>query len=139
MVRSSKICILAPVRSNLLLITITDRQQLFLGHQQITTLFAVVLEDSGFDNGIDRAGLLAESAKNTFGQIDIIAGGAPAAILALLRINGNGQRRTDRLTEFAGDTAFLAIGIATQCVQTPEPMALGGQFLRITDGNLGPE
>ena len=41
---------------------------------------------------------------------------AVMVIAARPRLDGDRLRRTDRLAEFAGDTALLAVGIAAQCV-----------------------
>src|SRR3546814_3987749 len=72
------------------------------------------LEIRTFDDGIHRAGFLAEAAIDALRHVDIVARGAARAVLAGLGLDGDRQRRADRLAELAGDAAFLAVGIAPQ-------------------------
>ena len=52
--------------------------------------FGGVLKVGPFDDGIDRARLLAESTEDAFGHINIISRGAAAAICARLHLDGDG-------------------------------------------------
>jgi hypothetical protein len=74
----------------------------------------MVFIDTGENDGINRAGLLAKSAVDAFEQIYVIADGSSGAIPTLFRLNGNRESGTDRLTEFAGDTTFFPIRIASE-------------------------
>ena len=55
---------------------------------------------------------VTEAAVDAFGHVDVIAGGAAAAVLARFGVDGNGLRRADRLAQFAGDAAFFTVRIA---------------------------
>src|SRR5882757_5541808 len=67
------------------------------------------------DDGVDRTGLLAQSAIDAFHHVDVVAHGAAGAVVAARTgFDGDGLRRTDRLAQLAGDTALLAVGIAAQ-------------------------
>jgi hypothetical protein len=53
----------------------------------------VVFIDPRLDNRIHRAGLLAEPAENALGQVDVVSRGAARAVLTLLGLDGDRQRR----------------------------------------------
>src|SRR5258707_2171110 len=75
------------------------------------------LEVRPFDDGIDRAGLLAHAAIDAFHHVDVVARGAPRAVVAArARLDGDRLGRADRLAQLAGDAALLAVGIAAQRV-----------------------
>src|SRR5690606_16082171 len=109
-----------PVGRDLVLVPVADRKQHLLGEVEVAALLAVVLEDVGLDDGIDGTGFFAESAEDALGEVDVITGGAPGAVFALGRLDGDRQRGADRLAELAGDAALLAVRIASQGVQAPE-------------------
>src|SRR5215470_2013668 len=88
--------IFRPVFRDLLLVAIAHRQQHLLGVQQIATPLAVVLENARFDYGVHRAGLLTETAEDALGEVDVVAGGTTRAVGALLRVDGDGERRAHR-------------------------------------------
>src|SRR5207253_5986750 len=85
------------------------------------------------------AGLLAIAAIDAFGHVDIVAGRAPAAVLARLGLDRDRQRRTDRLAQLAGDAALLAIGIATQHVLATETRAERPLLIGIIDRDRAPK
>src|SRR3984893_11468863 len=91
------------------------------------------------DDRIDRAGLLAIAAIDAFGHVDVVAGGAPAAILARLGLDRDCQGRADRLAQFAGDTAHLPIGIAPQHVLAAEPWAQRPLLIGVIDRDRAPK
>src|SRR5262249_45755445 len=63
----------------------------------------------------------AKPAVDAFDHIDVVARGAARAVIAARpRLDGDRLRRTNRFAEFAGDTALLAVGIATQRVLAPK-------------------
>src|SRR5690606_12246705 len=101
-----------------------------------TAVFEVILQDVGFNNGIHRTGLLAESAINALEQINVITRSTPCAILTLCGFNGDGQRRAHGLAQFAGNAAFFAVGVTAQRMQATEAVRLRGFFFRIVDGEL---
>src|SRR4029078_6888375 len=75
------------------------------------------LKVRAFDDGVHRAGLLAKAAVDAFDHVDVVARGAAGARgAARSGLYRDGLRRADRLAEFTGDAAFLAVGIAAQCV-----------------------
>src|SRR6266545_5635197 len=73
------------------------------------------LEVRAFDDGVDRAGLLAEPAIDALDHVDVVAGGAAGAVVAARPgLDGDRLRRADRLAQLAGDAALLAVRIAAQ-------------------------
>lgn len=86
------------------------------------------------DNGVHGAALLAETAVDAFGHVNIITGGAATSILALLSLNGDRLGRADGLAELAGDASLLAGGVAAQGVFTTEAGGDGALFEGIEDG-----
>src|ERR1041384_7477378 len=73
-----------PVPGYLLLVAVADREQHRLGVVEVPPLLAVVLENARLDDGVDRAGLLAEAAEDALRQVDVVARGAPRGVLPLL-------------------------------------------------------
>src|SRR5574340_879367 len=108
------------VPRDLFFVPVADGEQHGLGVDEVAALLAVVLENARFDDGIDRAGFLAEPAEDALGEVDVIARGAASAIDALFRFDGDGERGADRFAQLAGDAAFLAVWIAAQRVQAAE-------------------
>src|SRR5690349_1927309 len=127
------------VLGDLLLVAVAHREQHFLGVVQVAALLAVVLEDARLDDRIDRAGLFAQPAEDALGEIDVVAGRAAGAVGALLRLDGDRERRADRLAQLAGDAAFLAVWVAAQRVQPAEARAGRGFLFGELDGDLPPE
>src|SRR6478609_9413103 len=70
--------------SDLALVAVAHREQHVLGEVQVAPLLAVVLEDVRLDDRIHRAALLAEAAEDALGEVDVVARGAPRAVVALL-------------------------------------------------------
>ena len=137
--RSAVSRVLRARSGNLFLEAVADRQQLGLGDDVLAALLEVVLVDVRLDDRIDRAGFLAETAEDALEQIDVVARGAALAVGARRRIDGDRQRRADRLAQLAGDAALLAVRVATQRVQTAETVRLGDVLLRIAHRELGLE
>src|SRR4029079_17332570 len=81
------------VFGDLLFVGIPDREQHRLGIDKVAALLAVVLEDARLDDRIHRARLLAEAAEDALGEIDVVARGAARAVGALVRLDGNRERR----------------------------------------------
>jgi hypothetical protein len=109
-----------PVGGDLRLVAVAHREQHLLGVVEVAALLAVVLEHARLDDGVHRAGLLAEAAEDALGQVDVVARRAARAVVALLRLDGDRQRRADRLAQLAGDAALLAVRVAAQRVQAAE-------------------
>src|SRR4051794_12748878 len=114
---------LAGVR-DLFFVAVADGEQHRLGVVEIAPLLAVVFERTRLHDGIDRAALLAKAAEDALREVDVVACGAPRAVGALLGLDRDGERRTHRFTQLAGDAALLAIRIAPQRMQSAEAHAL---------------
>src|ERR671935_80616 len=96
------------------------KQPLFV-EVKLLARFGREFEIRAFDDGVDRAGLLAQPAIDTFDHVDIVTRGAARAIVAARpRLDGDGLRRTDCLAQLAGYAALLTIGIAAQRVLAAE-------------------
>ena len=102
-------------------------QQLGLVVEQLLARLGRELEIRPLDDGIHRAGFLAQAAINAFHHIDVVARGAARAILTRFGLDGDGLRRAHRLAELAGDAALLAIRVAPQRVLAV-PAGLVGFF-----------
>src|SRR4051812_8741470 len=97
------------------------RQQPVLVVVEFLARFCRELEIRSLDDGVDRAGLLAEAAIDALHHVDVVAHRAACAVVApRAGLDGDRLRRADRLAQLAGDAAFLAIGIAAQRVLAPE-------------------
>ena len=105
---------------NLLFVLVTYRKQHSLGHDVFTAILEGVFKDARLDDGVHRAGFLAEAAVDALEQVDVVTGGAPRAVVTLFRLNGDRQCRTYRLAQLAGNATLLAIGVTAQCMQTLE-------------------
>ena len=73
------------------------REELFYDKDKLLAGLGGELEVRPLDDGIHRTGLLAEAAVDALRHVDVVARGAPAAVLARLGLDGDGERRTDRL------------------------------------------
>src|SRR5690606_13202183 len=118
-----------PVAGDLLLVAVPDGEKHRLRVVEVAALLAVVLERARLDDGVDRAGLLAEAAEDALHEVDVVAGGAPGAVLAHVGLDVDGERRADGLAELAGDAALFPVRVAPQGVQAAEARAHGRLFL----------
>src|SRR5581483_752434 len=67
------------------------------------------------DDGIDRAGLLAQPAVDAFHHVDVVAHRAAGAVIAARAgLDRDRLRRADRLAQLAGDATLLAVRITAQ-------------------------
>src|ERR1700732_5281858 len=86
------------------------REQAFLVVVELLACLGRELEVRSQDDGVDRAGLLAEAAVDAFHHVDVVAGGPPRAVVAPRpSLDGDGLGRADRLAQLAGDAALLPI------------------------------
>src|SRR5207237_5712254 len=69
----------------------------------------------------------------------VVARRAARAVVALLALDGDGERRADGLAELACDAALLAVGVAAQRVQPAEARALGRLLLGVHHRHLALE
>src|SRR5947207_11737252 len=97
------------------------------------------LEIRPLDDRIDRTGLLAITAVDAFGHVDVVARGAPASVLARLGLDRDRQRRADRLAQLARDAALLAVGVAAKRMLAAKARTLRRLFVRVVDRRLGLE
>src|SRR5690349_17969974 len=131
--------VLLAVLGDLRLVPVPDRQQHLLGVVEIAALLAVVLEDARLDDRVDGAALLAEPAEDAFGEVDVVARRAARAVVALLRLDGDRQRRAYGLAQLAGDASLLAVGVPAKRVQAAEARALRRFLLGELDRHLAGE
>src|SRR5690349_5416836 len=120
-------------------VALAHGEQLVLGHDVFAAMLHVVLVDARFDDGVHRAGLLAEAAVDALEEIDVVARGAPRAVVGHVGFDGDGQRRAHRLAQLAGDAALLAVRVAAQRMQPAEARRLRRLLLRVVDRDLGRE
>src|SRR5262249_37844011 len=98
------------------------------------------LEIGTFDNGVDGTGLLAKSAVDAFDHVDVVACGSTRTVVAARsRLDGDCLCRTDRLAQFAGDAARLAIGITAERVLAAKARRELPLLERIIERGLGLE
>src|SRR5262249_13540244 len=106
---------------DLALPSVAVREQALLVVIELLACFGRELEVRSLDDGVDRAGLLAEAAVDALHHIDAVARCARRAVVASRpRLDGDRLRRTNRLTQLAGDAALLTVGIAAQCMLATE-------------------
>ena len=89
------------------------------------------------DDGVDRAGLLAQPAIDAFDHVDVVARGAAGAVVAARAgLDGDRLRRADRLAQLAGDAALLAVRIAAQRMLAAEARRQRAFLERIVERRL---
>ena len=102
-------------------------------------MLEVVLVQIGLHDGVHRARFLAKAAEDALEQVDVVPRRATGPVLSFFRVDGDGQRRADRLAQLAGDAALLAVGVTAQSVQATETGGLWSLFLRVLDRELALE
>src|SRR5215469_8694077 len=127
------------IAGDLPLPAVAIRQKPFLAVVKFFARLGREFEIRPLDDGVHRAGLLAQTAIDALHHVDVIAGGAARAVFARLRLDGDGLGGTDGFTELAGDAAFLAIGIAAQRMLPPKARRQWPLLERIVQGGLGGE
>lgn len=73
-----------------------------------------------FDNGINRAALLAQTAVDALCHINVVARSPPATVHALLSLDCDGLRRANGLAELASNATLLTRGVPSQSVLASE-------------------
>src|SRR5215469_784979 len=121
------------------LVALPDREQLVLAHDVLAPMLHVVLVDAGEHDGIHRTGLFAEAAVDALEEVDVVACGAPRAILRHIRIDRDADGRADGLAELAGDAALLTVGIPAQRMQAAEARRLRSLLFRVVERVLAHE
>src|SRR6185312_15187614 len=127
------------VRGDCLLPLVAIGEQFGLVVEQFLTRFGREFEVWPFDDRVHRARLLAQPAIDALDHVNVVARGSAATVLARLGFDGDRERRADRLAQFAGDAALLAVRVAAKRMLAAEARR-GREFLvRIIDGRLGLE
>ena len=93
---------------------VTVFDQLLLIVEQLFVEERRVLVVGALDDGINRAGLLAETAEDALGHVDIVFGGATRAIRTWLRLNDDSECRASSLAQLASDATLFARRVTTQ-------------------------
>src|SRR5690625_2401688 len=124
---------------NFFFVTIANSKQHIFGVVEITTLFTVILMDMSLYDGIYGAALFAKATKDTFCQIDVIAFGTAGAIFTLVRLDGNGQGRTNCLAELTGNATLFSVRITTQSMQATETWGGRRLFHRVIQRDFSAE
>src|SRR5690606_38010111 len=123
----------------LVLETVAQREQLLLVDDVLAAILEMVFEDMRLHDRIDRAAFLAEPAIDALEEVDVVTRRAARAVLALVRVDGDRERRAYRLGRLARDAAFLAFRVTAQRMQAAEPMRTRNLLFRIAHRVLGPE
>ena len=124
------------IHRDLLFVQIADRQRHRFGIHQVPAFPAVLFANASFHNRVDRARFLAEAAEDALREINVVARRAARAVVALLGFDRDRKCRTYRFAQRPGDTAFLAVRISPQRMQTLESWRLWCLFLRISHSDL---
>lgn len=114
-------------------ITASPGQELTLIIQQLLPRLRRVLRIGTLHNRIHGTALLAETAVDALGHVDIVAGRPSASIGTLFGLDGDGLSRADGLAELAGDAAFFARGVTTKGVLAAEAGGDGTLFEGVVD------
>jgi len=92
--------------------------------------------DTGFNNRVDGAGFFTKTAIDAFEQVDIVTGRSPGTVFANIGFDGNCQSRAYCLAKLAGDTPFLAVRVAPECMQAPKTWRLRRFFFGVLNRYL---
>src|SRR5579875_736736 len=95
---------------------IAIREQLLLVVKELLPRLGRKFEIRSLDDRIHGAGLLAEPAINALRHVDVVARRTTAPVGARLRLDRDGQRRTNRFAKLARDTALFTIRVTPECV-----------------------
>jgi hypothetical protein len=125
------------VFGNLLLPLVAVRQQLLLVIQELLVRFGGELEVGSLHDGIDGTGLLAVSAIDALGHVDVVPGSPTGPILSLLGIDGDSLGGTGRLAELTGDAPLVSGGVPAQSVLSAESGTEVSLLEGVIDGHLG--
>ena len=99
-------------------VTIFD--QLLLVVKKLLVKECGVLVVGTLDNSIDGAGLLAETAENALGHVDVVLGRAARSVRSRLRLDRDCKGRAGRLAKLASDASLLTSWVSTQGVLATE-------------------
>src|SRR5690606_11751375 len=131
--------VFGPAAGDFGFVAVAYGEQHVFGEVKIAALFAVVFVDMRFHDGVHGAAFFTEAAENALGEIDVVARGATGAVVALVRFDGDGQRRTYGFAQLARDAALFPVGVAAQGMQPAEPRRGRRLFHRVAQGDLALE
>ena len=125
------------VARDLALPAVAVGEQLVLVVVELLARLGRELEIRPLDDGVDRAGFLAEAAIDALHHVDVVAHRAARAVVAARAgLDGDRLGRADRLAELAGDAALLAVRIAAQRMLAAEARAERPLLERIVERRL---
>ena len=99
---------------------VTVLNKLLLVVEQLLVEECGVLEVGALDDGVNGAGLLAETTEDALGHVDIVLSGAARAIWPRLRLNSDSEGGASSLAQFASNAALLASWVTTESVLSTE-------------------
>eukprot|EP00732_Lithocolla_globosa_P007012 Lithocolla_globosa_v1_NODE_8540_length_809_cov_155.702918.p2 type:complete len:224 gc:universal NODE_8540_length_809_cov_155.702918:52-723(+) len=102
--------------------------------QQLLACLSGILKVRTFDNSINWTSLLAETTVDALCHVDVIAGGAAAAIIAFLGLDGDGLGGANGLAQLARNATLLSVGVSSQSMLATEARAERSFFKRVKDG-----
>src|SRR5262245_29004824 len=133
-------CVERDVLGNLALPAVAVRKQALLVVVELLAGLGRELEVWPFDDGVNRAGLLAEAAVDALHHVDVVTRGAAGAVIPpRAGLDGNRLRRADRLAQLTGDAALLAVRIPAQRMFAAEARRDRPLFERVVERGLGLE
>mmetsp|Transcript_1034 Transcript_1034/g.2402 ORF Transcript_1034/g.2402 Transcript_1034/m.2402 type:complete len:203 (-) Transcript_1034:275-883(-) len=124
------------VLRNLLLPLVSIGKELFLIIQKFFVGFGRKFVVGTLHNCVYGTSLLAESAINTFGHIDIVTSGSTSSVFTDFGLDGNCLSRANCLAEFARDTTFISCWVSSQGVFTAETRTQITSLKRVVDRHL---
>src|SRR5690606_8993746 len=104
--------------------------------EQFFTRLGGELAVRSIDDGVHRAGFLAQTAVDAFDHVDVVARRAAAAVGTRFGLDGDGLGRADGLAQLAGDAAFFTVRVAAQRVFATETRRLRVPLERIVHRRL---
>ena len=96
-----------------------------------------VLKVRALDDGVDGAGLLAETTENALCHVDVVLGGSTRAVGSGLRLDSNSEGGASSLAKFAGNAAFLTGGVTAKRMLTSEHWRKRAFFPRVMQDVIG--
>ena len=110
---------------------VTVLNQLLFVVKELLVQECGVLVVGAFDNSVDWAGFLAETAEDALGHVDVVLGSTARAIRTGLRFNGDSESWASGLAKFAGNAALFTGWVTTEGVLTTEHRGERSLFPRV--------
>ena len=118
---------------------VTIREQFRFVVKQFFACLGRIFKVWSFDHCIHGARFLAETTINALRHINVVARRSATTIVARFALDSDSLRRAYSLAKFACDTPLFPVGIAPQCMLTPETRAQRVFFVRVIYRHLGLE